>query len=414
MAGRLLYSLAVYLSLPYALWRLARRYRGDYAVWREYFGFCPRPRPRDGAPLLWLHAVSLGEAAAAKLLADYMQRQGYRLLLTYTTPAGRDFWRRHYPEALVSALPLDTPAAVRRFFRRSKPALGIIMEAEYWHNLLLAAKANGVTLMLANARLGKANARRYRLIAGLMRRMVACFDIIAAQTARDAGRLRCYGARHIATAGNLKFDCPLPPADNYAWLPSPAVLWAATRGGEEQLLLAAADGDFWRHCFVVLAPRHPQRRGEISALARQYGVSSRLRSEQPAAEADCRLYIADTLGEMHQWYHNCDIAVIGGSFLPYGGQSPIEAMQAGRAIIVGPYMDNYTRLVRQAVVAGAMVQVTDAAAALGQLRQLLADQKRRAAMQAAAQKFYRRCRGALARHIQLMQPLLAMEKRNYF
>ena len=411
MLNRLLYNTLILLSTPYALWRLYKRYRGSGAVpWREYFGFCPPNNSKQ--PLLWIHSVSLGEAIAAAELAKQMQADGYRLLLTYTTPAARDWLRQHYPEALITALPLDLPAAVRLFFRRTRPVAGIVMEAEYWYNLLSVAKASGIRLMLANARLGTKNARRYRYIALLMRRMVSCFDIIAAQTERDAGRLRCYGARHVQTTGNLKFDLPAAPVVEKPRLcAKETILLAATRQGEERLFLTANKGNPNKDkAFFILAPRHPHRRDELVALCQQQQLQCQLRSEQLTPNADCQLYLADTLGEMHKWYAACDIAIIGGSFLPYGGQNPIEAMQGNGAIIVGPYMENYARLVKQAVRAGALVQVADAAAALQQARQLLSDQAACANMKAAAKQFYQKCGGALEQHLILLQRLLAVRE----
>lgn len=404
-----LYNMAVYLSVPYALWRLFRRY-GAAAPWREYFGFCPEA-PRE-QPLLWMHTVSLGEAVAAAALARHWQAQGYRLLLTTTTATGRQWLRENHPQALVVSLPLDLPGAVRRFFARTRPAAGIIMEAEYWHNLLVTAKAHDVPLMLANARLGRKNARRYRRIAALMRRMVECFDVVAAQTAGDAARLRCFGARRVRTAGNLKFDLPPPPPPQEGRISDkPTLLLAATRPGEEKLLLAAAAAPFWQHCAVLLALRHPSRRAEVSALLARLNLRHQLRTQQPAAAADCQVYVADTLGEMHNWYAVCDIALIGGSFLPYGGQNPIEALRAGAVVVVGPHMDNYARLVRRAAAAGALVQVADAAAALVRVQALLADAAACSRMRQAAKDFYEQCGGALQQHIALMQPLLAASGR---
>ena len=403
-----LYNLLIYLTLPYALWRIYRRYGGAAIPWREYFGYCPLPRRGD--KLFWIHAVSLGEAVAAGELAERLQAEGYRLLLTYTTPAGRNWLRRRYPDALITALPLDVLPFVRRFFSRCQPVAGIVMEAEYWYNLLTTAKQQGVSLMLANARLGRKNARRYRLVAGLMREMVCCYDVVAAQTARDAGRLRCYGARRVVTTGNLKFDLPLPPVSAPPILPDkPTLLFAATRRGEEEALLAAAaQTDFLREVFIVLAPRHPERRDEIAALLQQHRLRYQLRSVAAQPAADCQIYVADTLGEMALWYSCCGVAIIGGSFRPFGGQNPIEAMRAGSAAVTGPYMDNYRRLVRRAVAAGALWQVADAPAALKRAQSLLDDNTARQAMQKTAKEFCQLLGGALEQHLLLVRQLLAV------
>ena len=386
------------------LWKIGKRYRQN-APWREHFGFCPIP-PKGDTPLVWIHTVSVGEAVAAKFITQQLNKDGYRLLLTHTTANGRQWLIHHHPYATVAALPLDLPGAVRRFFTRCKPQLGIIMEAEYWPNLLLTAKEQQINLILANARLGAKTARRYRRIATLMRAMVACFNAFSTQTAGDARRLRCFGAKRVNITGNLKFDAPLSEPQPLSLSSKKTVLLAATRPGEESLLLSAINSEFSRNYLVIIAPRHPERREEIIRILQKQQLTFALRSRQDTVSDDTAVYLADSLGEMETWYASCDAAIIGGSFLPYGGQNPIEAMQAGVATVIGPHTDNYAKIVRRARNANALWQVTDANDAIVKTRQLLQNDTQQ--MQTNAQTFCRQQRGALDKNMRVIRERLTV------
>ena len=405
---RLTYTGLVCLLLPWALWRLARRHGWRAVPWREYWGFCPPPAAaEDDSPVVWIHTVSVGEAVAAAPLTRWLRERGCSPYLTCTTLAAREWLKRRHPDAVVAALPLDFPFAVRRFFRRCRPRLGVVLEAEYWPNLLFAGEAAGVRLLLANARLSRRSARRYRRAAPLLRASLRRFDGILAQTQRDAGRLRCYVGRSVPCAGNLKFDVVGEAVERRRMSSKFCFLFAATRAGEEARLLAATDEAFWRENFVLLAPRHPHRLKEVVGLLDQYRLRYAVRSRREAVAEDTQVYVADTLGEMNRWYASCDFAVIGGSFVDYGGQNPIEAMRAGTPAVVGPYVANYARLVRRAAADGALLRATDATAALAAGR-LSEAERRRMGERAAA--FCQAQGGALAAHKTLAEFLLKFPK----
>lgn len=406
----------MYAALPAIVLHLAKKRR--LKNWRHYLGYVP-PLPPAARPTVWLHAVSVGEAIAAEGLICYLHEHGCRLVLTHTTTAGGEWLReRHGNYADICTLPLDFPGAVNRFMHRIQPRLGIMMEAEYWPNLLAAGKASGTTLMLANARLGSGSARRYARLAPLLREMAGGFDCIAAQTRADARRLACFGATPAVVAGNLKFDRKLNLAQarqgaqwRRQWRqesPKPTVLIAGSRRGEETLLLRAMDADFFTRFFIIFAPRHPERGDAIAALltARNITFTRRSQNEAPAP-AQTTAYLADTLGEMDTFYACCDTALICGSFLPFGGQNPIEAMASGTAAVIGPYADNYRALVAAARKQGALRQAADAADAVNQLRQFATDPQAAKACGDAARRLCAAHAGALAAHTQLLQRLLA-------
>lgn len=415
--ARFFYSLLFYAALPYALWRLFKRRGG--APWREYLAYGKSP-PKDkaeDAPLVWLHAVSLGEASAALGLARHLHLNGYRLLFTHTTKSGRDWLRqRNDLNARICACPLDLPGATKRFIRKNRPQLAIFMEAEFWPNLLAAASQEGLKLFLANARLGRKNAKRYSYVAPLMREMAGRFDIITAQSKADAKRLFFFGAKRVITTGNLKFDRAVNDRavnigrqwrEDIKQDEKAIVLLAGTRPGEEKLLLDAMDNNFFAACFVILAPRHPERANEIASLLEKKRLRySRRGKKENIRTADESLHLADTLGEMESFYACCDIALICGSFMPYGGQNPIEAMTAGCAAVIGPDVSNYDKLVREAKARDALCQTQNAEEAVSLLRTLSANAPMRQKMGVAAKALCATHGGALNKTTDLIDELL--------
>ncbi|MFN6961881.1 MAG: glycosyltransferase N-terminal domain-containing protein, partial [Rhodocyclaceae bacterium] len=236
---RLFYTLALHLLLPGAvlhlLWR-ARRQPQYLRHWGERFGF---HRIRTTQPVIWVHAVSVGETRAAQpLIAALRERHpDRRILITHTTPTGRAISEALFGDAVTRAyLPYDLPWAVRRFLRHFRPAIGIVMETELWPNLVAACRDMAIPLLLVNARLSEKSARRYARFSRLTRQTLSGFAAIAAQGAEDAQRLKRLGAAQVEVFGNLKFD--IAPAadlpDFRALIGSrPVFLCASTREGEE-------------------------------------------------------------------------------------------------------------------------------------------------------------------------------------
>ncbi|WP_374277445.1 lipid IV(A) 3-deoxy-D-manno-octulosonic acid transferase [Azonexus sp.] len=408
--ARLTYSFVLYLLTPLIwlrlLWR-ARRQPEYLQRLGERYGFYGRRLP---GPLLWVHAVSVGETRAAQPLVEALQRRwpAHRILLTGMTPTGRQAAREVYGDRVVQAyLPYDYPGAVDRFLRHFSPEFGVLMETEVWPNLLAAARRRAVPVMLANARLSARSARGYGRIGALARPAFASLAGVAAQTADDAARLAELGVAPVEVCGNLKFDVQ-PPADKLAlgrqWRAAlgerPVWLAASTREGEEELVLQA-----WRsvapEALLVLVPRHPQRFAEVAALLGARGIEFARRSEGLPGPAS-RVWLGDSMGEMAAYYALADLAFVGGSLLPLGGQNLIEAAACGCPVLVGPHTFNFKQATEDALAAGAALRVADADALGVAVDRLLADETALAGMREAAQSFARAHQGVTGRMLALI------------
>jgi 3-deoxy-D-manno-octulosonic-acid transferase len=319
--------------------------------------------------------------------------------MTCTTAAGRATLREVYGESVQpSYLPYDFPGAVQSFVEHFRPRLGVIMETEVWPNLIGACAAKGVPVVLANARMSEKSARGYERWSGLTRPAFASLAAVCAQSAADAGRLRALGARRVEVSGNLKFDVAPDPrqlAAGRAWreaLGRPVLLLASTREGEEELLLKEAK-QLRSDVLVLVVPRHPQRFDELAPLAQSR------RTLSPVPAAGDRVHLGDTMGEMAFYFAASDVAVIGGSFMPLGGQNLIEALAAGTPVVTGPSMFNFAEAARLAVAAGAAVQAAGACAALAEAAALLEDREKRSAMAEAGKRLCEAHRGAAERQL---------------
>lgn len=406
---RSLYTLLLHLGLPFVLLRVWWRGRAEPAYREavgERFGIYTADRPER---LLWLHAVSVGEARAAGPLVRALASAlpDHQVLITCTTAAGRQTIRQVYGESVLFAyLPYDLPWAVQRFLEYFRPRLAVLMETEVWPNLIASCERNGVPVLLANARLSEKSARGYRRWQALSRPAFSALAAVCAQSAADAERLSAMGARHVEVTGNLKFDVEPDEAKlaaGRAWrreLGRSVVLLASTREGEERMLLEHWPAD--AAALVVIVPRHARRFDEVAHWAQSR------RSRQPHPSASDRVHLGDSMGEMAFYYAACDVAVIGGSFAPLGGQNLIEALAAGSPVIVGPHMFNFAEATQLALQAGAALPAQDAAAAMRAAVTLLQGDDRRRAMSEAGKNLCSAHRGATQRHLQVCRRLLGL------
>ena len=410
--ARLLYSLVLYLVTPLILLRLLWRARKQPEYLQnlgERWGFYRTSAP---AKVIWVHAVSVGETRAAQPLIEALQEAwpDHRILLTGMTPTGRAAGHEVYGAQVIQAyLPYDYPGAVDRFFRHSSPDFGVLMETEIWPNLLAGAKAQGIPVILANARLSERSARGYGKFPALARPAFGALRAVAAQTPGDAARIGALGASNVSVCGNLKFDVTPAPEKillGRSWREAigqrPVWLAASTREGEEELVLAA-----WRKLAVpdallVLVPRHPQRFGAVAELLAREKISFGRRSEGlPGSET--QVWLGDSMGEMAAYFTLADVAFIGGSLLPLGGQNLIEAAACGCPSVVGPHTFNFLQATADAIAAGAALRVDDADGLAAAIGRVFGDSGELGAMRAAALRFAAAHRGATARTVALIR-----------
>ena len=413
---RAFYTLAWTLALPlaflYLLWR-GRRQPAYLRHWDERLGRIALP---SGRPVLWVHAVSVGETrAVAPLVKALLERHpDHELVLTHATPTGRATGAELFGDRVHQAyLPYDLPWLVAPFLKRLKPRLGIFMETEIWPNLFAACRARDIPIFLVNARLSERSARGYAKFAALSRDALACLTGIAAQTDDDAKRMAALGARDVQVTGNLKFDVSVPAdaqargAALRALFPGRFVLLAAsTRDGEEALILDACLKLDIPDLLLLVVPRHPQRFETVAGLIGKRNLGMVRRSQNAPVPPDVTILLGDSMGEMAAYYAACDIAFVGGSLLPHGGQNLIEAAAAGRPVLIGPHTWNFQAAAEQAIAAGAALRVQSADELAAQAQRLHDQPDLRTRMGGAGLGFALAHRGATARIMAMLESQL--------
>jgi 3-deoxy-D-manno-octulosonic-acid transferase len=488
MMGRGLYTTLLTLATPLALARLGWKGRANPAYHErigERLGLIPRLPER---PRLWVHAVSVGEviAAAPLIRAWRVRHPDWAVLVTTTTPTGSAQVQRLFGEDVEHLyLPYDLPGAVRRFFARTRPSLGVIMETELWPNLASEAARQGIPVVLANARLSERSMRGYARVRPLVRDTLAHFALIAARGPEDAARFIALGAppARVEALGNLKFDLELAPEvvlRGQQWrtlLGTGRPIWiaASTHPGEEAQVLEAHRRVLAEHpdALLLLAPRHPERVGEVVRLIEAAGLRYVLRSGLPplpqplppqgggelfmgegvqlmeaanvhhasrsrvhplpnstpfkgkglsspppsggrgwgrGGEA-AQVLVIDTLGELMDFYAASDLAFVGGSLVAHGGHNPLEPAALGLPVISGPQVANFAEVYAAMFEAKAALKVEDAQG-LGQaVAALLDDADERKTLGAAARAWLETHRGALGRLLERLETLAASPHR---
>lgn len=439
---RLLYSLFMWLAQPLVRRKLARRgvqEPGYLHAVEERFGRYQGQPLADGGNTIWIHAVSLGETRAAAVLVARLRERlpGMRLLLTHGTATGRAEGATLLREGdLQTWQPWDTPGSVQRFLHHFKPRIGILMETELWPNLAAGCQQAGVPLVLANARLSDKSLRQARRLAWLARPAYRRLSAVWAQTQDDAARLAELGGPVCGVFGNLKFDATPNPAQlaaGHAWRSSlgrPVVMFASSREGEEDALLqilksyqasalakkngvaieSVANSIQW-----LMVPRHPQRFGEVAALIESHGFAVMRRSAWgeglpvPDEFGAPVIWLGDSVGEMALYYGLSDLALLGGSFAPLGGQNLIEAAACSCPVVMGPHTFNFAEAAELALAAGAAIRVPGLQGAVEVAQTLVNDRSRHAAMVDAATRFSGANRGAVDKTVAAVLALLGQQ-----
>lgn len=436
---RWLYSCLMWLAQPLLRRKLARRSVQEPGYGQaidERFGYYATPLAYHSGTTLWIHAVSLGETRAAAVLIGELRRQlpQMRLLLTHGTATGRAEGIKLLQAGDLQAwLPWDTPGAVARFLAHFKPAMGVLMETEVWPNLVQGCQHAAVPLVLVNARLSDKSLRQAQRLAWLARPAYGGLAAVWAQTPLDAQHLRALGANVQGVLGNLKFDATPDAAQlacGRAWRAQqnqPVVMFASSREGEELALLEilksfrplvaatqaqAATKEIANRVQWLIVPRHPQRFDAVAALIASSGFVVQRRSAWgqagPAQPQDpLGIWLGDSLGEMALYYGMADVALLGGSFEPLGGQNLIEAAACACPVVMGPHTFNFLEAAEQALSAGAAQRVGNLQQAVDSVKALPSGNNTLKLAQEAALQFAQSHQGAAHRQAMAVLQFLA-------
>ena len=426
---RLLYSLVLYLGAPLALCYLLLRGVKNRAYRQripERFG-CIRAAA-SAAPVIWVHAVSVGEMQAAatlvrRLLGAYPH---YRVLLTTVTPTGAARVEALFAGAVEHRyLPYDLPHAVRLFLRRVKPRLLVILETEIWPNLLYHCHHRGIPAILVNARLSAASLRSYLRCRRLSAPAVRWLGHIAARGEQDAARFVALGAdpARVSITGDLKFDMAMQDAATVSASSlrrtvagtRPVWIAASTHAGEEEPVLDAFDRvrGTVADCLLVLAPRHPERCDQVYDRCRRRGLEVVRRTDAArSTPEDTDVYLLDTLGELSRFYICADVAFIGGSLVPAGGHNVLEAAALGVPLVSGEHTANFTEIIELFKAEQALTIVTDAAQLAAAVTRLLQDKQLRQTCGLRGQRLVQQHQGATDAVMALLERYLDHGRRH--
>ncbi len=417
----LLYSGLMVLLQPALRWKLRRRARSEPAYAQhveQRFGHYGAPALQAG-PVLWVHSVSLGETRAIGALIALLRAQwpGMRLLLTHGTATGLDAGADLLQAGDLQVWqPWDTPAATRSFVQHFRPRLGLLVDTEIWPNLVRTCAQAAVPLCLVNARLSAHSLRRAQRLHWLAEPAYQSLAGVWPQDEDQAMRFRALGVKPHAPTGNIKFD--MEP-DLALWSQGqaarqaqlrPVLMLAVSREGEEQMWLdamrhAQASGLGMDRVQCLIVPRHPQRFDAVADLLQSAGLSVARRSVDGGLFSAADVWLGDTLGEMAFYYGLADVALLGGSFAPLGGQNLIEAAACRCPVVMGPHTFNFAQAAEMAQEAGAALVRPDMASAMQAALQLLEDKVALEAASSAAWAFAQTHRGAALRLSQALDAL---------
>lgn len=454
-AARAIYSIFGISLLPFLvahlLWRGLKQ--PDYRChWAERFFGTSVQRSKYGTQtstafpanaglqVLWIHAVSVGETrAAAPLIDSWLAKdESHRVVLTHTTPTGRETGQSLFAKWLA----MDTPRMVQRylpydliwanamFFAWAQPALGVLMETELWPNLLAQAQQRRIPVVLINARLSPRSAKRLVQFSWLARPAIARLAGIAAQTQADVQGFRDAIERHgmrsphakslgpqMQVVGNMKFDVDVPQSmrdlgDQWRKMAGRPFVWlaASTRDDEESQICeswqrAMKEGRLSRDHLLVIVPRHPQRFDRVVRLVEASGLTVQRRSDwDPTRPTD--VLVGDSLGEMFAYLQMADLVLMGGSLPALGGQNPVEACAVGRPVFFGPNMFNFFQIARSLKACGVGREIRSTDDWIDDGARLLADVNGYAEVRQSAQEFARTHRGATMRTAEFLDSIL--------
>lgn len=394
---------ATVVLAPFAAWSEIRKLRrqGVSAMRaHEKMGHASKPRTGSGN-LIWFHAASVGESLSVLALITKMGEMLPRaqFLITSGTPTSAKLVAERMPPRTVHQFaPLDAGGPLTRFLRHWRPAAAIFVESELWPRMLRMTRERGTTMALVNARLSAKSRAAWARWPRFAAYILDVFDLILTQNDEMAQAMVEMHAPvdRVARGTNIKaMSAPLPqdPAVlaqiRTAIKARPVWVAASTHKGEEEIVLQAHQEllESTPDLLLILVPRHPDRSPEIETLIANYGLSCAIRSKEKLPQQDDTVYLADTLGELGNWYAITDTVFLGGSLLPIGGHNPFEVVQSNAAVLSGPHVTNFAETFAQMEETGAAEIVSDAGSLATAIGKLLTDRARRTAALDAAQAF---------------------------
>lgn len=424
----LFYNLALIVALvvgaPWWLLRMAttRKYREGLPA---RLGKVPDSLSQE-RPVIWLHAVSVGEVLAVSRLVGELDQAfpDHKVLISTTTRTGQELARERFGAERVFYCPLDLPWAIRAYLNKLKPELLILTETEFWPNLLNGCYRRGIAVAVVNARISDRSWPRYRRLGWFWEPLLEQLGRVLAQSETDAERLRALGClpQRVTVAGNLKFDIrATKEADATRLLKTLGgglrfVVAGSTLEGEEEALLKA-----WQwlrreipNVALVLAPRHPERFGAVASLLGHSGLGWFRRSEWPFLWAGAprhvlpgEIILLDTIGELASVYSLATVAFVGGSVVPAGGHNPLEPAQFGVPIVMGPHYENF-RAIAEDLVSHQAVRIAEKHQLEEALSDLLRNGEAAKAMGERGREVFAGQSGATARSVDAIRELLTM------
>jgi 3-deoxy-D-manno-octulosonic-acid transferase len=428
-AYNILFAIFFWLSAPWHFLKMSRRPNWRPGFWQRFAFYGPELKRPDGArPVVWLHAVSVGEVGICVQLIRALEPRlpAFQFVVSTTTSTGMgELGRKLPPHIPRFYYPFDFPGVVRRAMNTFHPGAIILVENELWPNFLWQAIDRKIPLFLVNARISDRSLPNYRRASFLFRPVFAQFRAVGCQEPGDADRLAQLGfpAEAVRVVGSLKFDAaqpdPRPGVDVRSLLRQIGIdnnakilVAGSTHAGEEAVLagmLKRLRGRF-PELFLVLVPRHFERTAEVGQELESRGVRFIRRSEIDAGKTlppgglECLL--VNSTGELKFFYEAADVVFVGKSLMAEGGQNPIEPAALGKAVVFGPNMQNFTSIVRAFLAAQAVVQVRDAGEMESTIAELLSDDRRRAELGARALGVVRQNLGATERTVELISERL--------
>lgn len=420
---RILYTTLFFIGLPLIILRLIWRGFRAPAYWRRWSErFGSSPILSELIPVIWVHAVSVGEVEASRPIIKALQAEypEYKILLTTMTPTGSERVKLLFADTVEHCyLPYDLPFVIRRFLKRTHPKFGIIMETEIWPNLLLQCQKTNIPLVLANARMSERSAKGYARLPKFIKTILRSVQLIAAQGQDDRQRFQQLGAdiKKIHAIGNLKYEISLPAslteqasAMRDIWdINRPVWVAASTHDGEEEIILNASRQvrSLFPNLLLIIVPRHPERFDRVTALTQRAGFKTLRRSEHRPCSSDIEILVVDTMGELPLFYAACDVAFVGGSLVPHGGHNLLEPAALGRAVITGPHYFNFNEITKQFLQADAAIQVTETTELAKTVIELLQNSQQRAQMGEAGLRLIANSQGASTRLLNLIKRHIA-------